>query len=225
MFEWRETLLPAETDERVKRRILSICQDHLRKVLNLTRKVPRIFDCFSRNDVDAVRRLYSEIRKEEEEIDNVRRLVSKELAEVGAILTSREDFMRFTNLSSEIADFCEGAAFRVLELMEHDWEVPPEIKKELTRLSEAVLETIARLRDTLLVLTYGSSATLQKAQEVEIAERAVDELYRELEIKLISKQMDIPALILLRDILQLLEDTADKAEDASDAARILSFIM
>jgi len=218
-------LLPAETDERVKRRILSVCQDHLRKVLNLTRKIPRIFDCFFRNDLDTIRRLYSEIRKEEEEIDNARRMVSKELAEVGAILTSREDFLRFTNLSSEIADFCEGIAFRVLELMEHDWEVPSEIKRDLTKLSEAVLETVARLRETLMVLTYGSSVALQKAQEVEIAERAVDDLYRELEIKLISKEIDIPALILLRDILQLLEDIADKAEDASDAARILSFIM
>lgn len=218
-------MLPAETDERVKRRMLSICQEHLRKVLNLSRKIPQIFDCFFRDDLTTIRRLYSEIRKEEEEIDNIRRMVSKELAEVGAILTSREDFLRFTNLSSEIADFCEGIAFRVLELMEHDWKVPSEIKRDLTKLSEAVLETVTRLRETLLVLTYGSSATLQKAQEVEIAERAVDDLYRELEIKLISKEIDIPALILLRDILQLLEDTADKAEDASDAARILSFIM
>jgi hypothetical protein len=218
-------LLPAETNERVKRRILNICQDHLRKVLNLTRKIPQIFDCFFRNDLDTVRQLYSEIRKEEEEIDNVRRMVSKELAEVGAILTSREDFLRFTNLSSEIADFCEGIAFRVLELMEHNWKVSSEIKKDLIKLSEAVLETVARLRETLMVLTYGSSAALQKAQEVEIAERTVDDLYRELEIKIISKEIDIPALILLRDILQLLEDAADKAEDASDAARILSFIM
>jgi len=37
--------------------------------------------------------------------------------------------------------------------------------------------------------------------------------------------MDFPALILLRDVIQLLEDSADKAEDAADAVRILSFIM
>jgi uncharacterized protein Yka (UPF0111/DUF47 family) len=66
---------------------------------------------------------------------------------------------------------------------------------------------------------------MEKAKEVEIAERAVDELYRELEIKLLNSKLDFPALILLRDVLQLLEDSADKAEDAADAARILSFIM
>ena len=36
---------------------------------------------------------------------------------------------------------------------------------------------------------------------------------------------DLPPLLLLRDIIQLLEDCADKAEDAADAARVLSFIM
>jgi uncharacterized protein Yka (UPF0111/DUF47 family) len=66
---------------------------------------------------------------------------------------------------------------------------------------------------------------MEKAKDVEVAERAVDELYRELEIKLLSSHLDFPALILLRDILQLLEDSADKAEDAADVARILSFIM
>jgi uncharacterized protein Yka (UPF0111/DUF47 family) len=29
----------------------------------------------------------------------------------------------------------------------------------------------------------------------------------------------------LKDVLQLLEDSADKAEDAADVARVLSFIM
>jgi uncharacterized protein Yka (UPF0111/DUF47 family) len=66
---------------------------------------------------------------------------------------------------------------------------------------------------------------MEKAKDVEVAERIVDELYRELEIKLLSGKLEFPALILLRDILQLLEDSADKAEDAADAARILSFMM
>jgi uncharacterized protein Yka (UPF0111/DUF47 family) len=128
-------------------------------------------------------------------------------------------------LTSEIADFSEGIAFRLVELMEHNWSVPADIKKELLKLSEAVLDTVIRLRETMMVLSYGSAKTMEKAKDVEIAERVVDEIYRELEIKLISTKLDFPAMILLRDVLQLLEDSADKAEDAADAARILSFIM
>lgn len=218
-------VLPTETERRVKRRALSVCRDHLRKVLDLTRMIPQMIDCFIKNDKEKARQLFNEIRSREDEVDEARRLVSRELAEIGAILLSREDFLRFTNLTSEIADFCEGVAFRLLGIMEHDWSVPMDMKKDLLKLSEAVLETVLRLRETMMVLTYGSNKAMEKAKDVEVAERAVDDLYRELEIKLLSSKLDFPALILLRDVLQLLEDSADKAEDAADAARILSFIM
>ena len=218
-------VLPAETERRVKRRALNVCRDHLRKVLDLTRIVPQMIDCFMKNDKEKGRQLFSDIRSREDEVDEARRLVSRELAEIGAILLSREDFLRFTNLTSEIADFGEGIAFRLLEIMEHDWSVPMDIKEDLLKLSEAVLDTVIRLRETMMVLTYGSAKAMEKAKDVEIAERVVDELYRGLEIKLLSSHLDFPPLILLRDVLQLLEDSADKAEDAADAARILSFIM
>ena len=218
-------VLPAETEERVKRRALEVCQDHLRKVLDVTRKVPQIIDSFIKNDKETARKLFDEIRSSEDEVDRARRLVSQELAEIGAILFSREDFLRFANLTSEIADFSEGIAFRLVELMEHNWNVPGDIKKEVLKLSEAVLDTVNRLRETMMVLSYGSTKTMEKAKDVEVAERVVDEIYRELEIKLISSKLEFPAMILLRDVLQLLEDSADKAEDAADAARILSFTM
>lgn len=218
-------VLPAETEERVKRRALSVCQEHLRKVLDLTRKVPQMIECFIKNDKTRAKQIYNEIRMGEEDVDNARRLVSRELAEIGAILLSREDFLRFTNLSGEIADFSEGIAFRILEIMEHNWNVPMEIKRDLLKLSEASLETVLRLREMMMVLAYGSEKAMEKASEVESAEHVVDELYRTIEIKLLNSKLEIPSLILLRDILQLLEDSADKAEDAADAARVLSFIM
>lgn len=218
-------VLPAETEERVKRRALSACQEHLRKVLDLTRKVPQAMDYFIKNDKEKAKQLFNEIRSSEDEVDKARRLVSQELAEIGAILISREDFLRFTNLTSEIADFSEGIAFRLVEIMEHNWNVPGDIKKDLLKLSEAVQDTAQKLRETMMVLTYGSSKTMEKAKDVEIAERVVDEIYRELEIKILGSKLDLPALILLRDVLQLLEDSADKAEDAADALRVLSFIM
>lgn len=218
-------VLPAETEQRVKRRALNVCQDHLRKVLDLTRKVPQIIDCFIKSDKEKGKQLFTEIRSSEDEVDKARRLVSQELAEIGAILLSREDFLRFTNLTSEIADFSEGIAFRLVEIMEHSWNIPMDIKKDLLKLSEAVFEAVLKLRETMMVLSYGSVKAMEKAKDVEVAERLVDELYRELEIKLLNSKIDFPALILLRDVLQLLEDSADKAEDAADAARILSFMM
>jgi predicted phosphate transport protein (TIGR00153 family) len=218
-------VLPAETEQRVKRRALSACQDNLRKVVDVTRKIPQLAEQFSQGDKEQARQLFSEIRTGEEEVIKARRMVSQELAEIGAILISREDFLRFTNLSSEIADFSEGIAFYIIEIMEHNWKVPDDIRKELLRLSEAVFDGVLKLRETMMVLSYGPQKTLEKAKDVEIAERTVDDIYRALQIKVLSSKLDLPVLLLLRDVLQLLENSADKAEDAADVVRTLSFIM
>jgi hypothetical protein len=152
-------------------------------------------------------------------------MVSQELAEIGAILISREDFLRFTNLSSEIADFSEGIAFYLVEIMEHNWVIPSEIKKDLLKLSSAVLDAVLKLRETMMVLNYGSQKTLERAKDVEIAERIVDDQYRTLSIKVLCGKLDTPVLLLIRDTLQLMENSADKAEDAADTARMLSMVM
>ena len=218
-------VLPSETEERVKTRALNACKDNLRKVVDVSRKIPQLVEFFASGDKENVRKLFSEIRTGEEEVVKARRMVSQELAEIGAILIAREDFLRFTNLSSEIADFSEGIAYYFVEIMEHNWNISPEIKKDLLKLSVAVLDSVLKLRETMMVLNYGSQKTLEKAKDVEIAERIVDDQYRALTIKVLNSKLDIPVLLLLRDVLQLLENSADKAEDAADAARMLSFIM
>ncbi len=218
-------VFPVETQERVKRRALSICQDHLRKVVEITRKVPLLVDDFVKGNKASIRQLHAEIRKAEEEVDIARRGVAQELAEIGSILISREDFLRFTSLSSEIADFCEGIAFRLSEIVDRGWKVPSDVKKGLAKLSDAMLDTVLKLRETAMTLNYGAEKASEKARGVEVAERVVDDLYRDLDVKVLNTQIEIPTLLLLRDVLQLMEDIADKAEDASAAARILAFAM
>ncbi len=218
-------VLPAETEERVKRRALNACQDNLRKVVDVSRKIPQLVEFFAGGDKENLKKLSSEIKTGEEEVVKARRMVSQELSEIGAILYAREDFLRFTNLSSEIADFSEGIAYYLVEIIEHKWVIPPEIKKDLLKLSLAVLDSILKLRETMMVLNYGPQKTLERAKDVEIAERIVDDQYRALTIKVLDSKLDTPALLLIREILQLLENSADKAEDAADAARMLSFIM
>jgi len=218
-------VLPAETEERVKRRALNACQDNLRKVVDVSRKIPQLVEFFASGDKENARRLFSEIKVGEEEVIKSRRMVSQELAEIGAILIAREDFLRFTNLSSEIADFSEGIAYYLVEIMEHNWVISPEVKKDLLKLSLAVLDSVLKLRETMMVLNYGPQKTLERAKDVEIAERIVDDNFRALTIKVLSSKLEVPVLLLLRDVLQLLENSADKAEDAADAASTISFIM
>jgi len=216
-------VLPIEAEHRAKRRALRLCQDHLRKVMNVYRKITQLLDTFAEENQNSLSTIYKEVQDLSDEVDSSKRIVAQELVEIGAILLNREDFLRFTDVTSEIADFCKGIAFRISQLTERGWSVPLNLRKETSNLAGAVFEAFAKLRDTFLMLNYGSPKVLEKAKDVEAAERKVDNMYRQLEIGILSSGMNIPTLLLMRDIIQLLEDAADKIEDAADATRILAF--
>jgi predicted phosphate transport protein (TIGR00153 family) len=215
-------VFPVETEERVKRKALDVSRDHLREVVDISRKISQLVSAFVNGDKNLAEELFSDIKKAQNGVDAARRTVSRELTEIGAILMSREDFLRFTNLTSEIADYCEGIAFRLLQIMERGWNVPKEIKEDLIRLSDAVFDTVSKLRETVMTLNYGTAKALEKTREVDAAERVVDDIYRHLEVDIIDSKMDLPPMFLLWTVVQHLEDAADKAKAASDAARILA---
>lgn len=215
-------VFPVETEERVKRQALNVSRDHLREVVDICRKISQLVSVFVDGDKNVAKQLFEDIKKAQNSVDAAQRVVSRELTEIGAILMSREDFLRFTNLTSDIADFCEGIAFRLLKIMEKGWKVPKQIKEDLIKLSDAVFDTISRLRETAMTLNYGAAKALEKAREVDSAERVVDDIYRQLEVDIIDSKMDLPPMFLLLMVIQHLEDAADKAKDASDAARVLA---
>jgi predicted phosphate transport protein (TIGR00153 family) len=218
-------VFPVETEERVKRQALNVSRDHLREVVDICRKISQLVSAFVDGDKKVANELFSDIKKAQNNVDVARRAVSRELTEIGAILMSREDFLRFTNLTSDIADFCEGIAFRLLQILERGWKVPKQIKEDLVKLSDAVFDTISRLRETTMTLNYGATKAVEKASEVDLAERVVDDIYRQLEVDIIDSKMDLPPLFLLLMVVQHLEDAADKAKDASDAARVLALTL
>ena len=215
-------VFPVETEEKVKRKALDVSRDHLREVVDISRKISQLVSAFVIGDKTLVQELFADIKKHQNNVDVAQRNVSRELADIGAILMSREDFLRFTNLTSDIADYCEGIAFRLLQIMERDWNVPKQIKEDLIMLSDAVFDTISKLRETVMTLNYGTAKALEKAREVDAAERTVDDIYRQLEVDIIAGKMDLPPMFLLWTVVQHLEDAADKAKDASDVARILA---
>ncbi len=218
-------VFPVEAEPRAKRRALNLCQDHLRRVMEIARKTTQIIDAFVTGNTDPVMELYEDVQKISDEVADSKRMVAQELIEIGAILLNREDFLRFTYLTSEIAELYKGVSFRILAMIERKWDIPTDIKRGIAELSEAVFNAMIKLREVVMALNYGSPQISERAKNVEVAERAVDNLYRKLEILILDRNMDVSRTLLSRDVIQLLEDTADKIEDASDAARILALAL
>jgi len=215
-----------ERVEDYRSRLLSLVQDQIRHVLDLLRKTLLMLEAANREeDLKKLEEIYSQVLKTDEAGKEARRLVEKEVSEIGAILTNREDFIRLVNSIDKIADTAEGVAFRILGLAKARMKINKDILYSMLKLGEVVLQTVTKLREALLAVTLNSDTFMQKTKETEDSERQVDELYRNLDLVILQSDMKVGQLLLVREIVSMLEDIADRAEESAETLRVLSFVI
>lgn len=212
--------------EDYRARLLSLAQDQIRNVLELLRKTSLMLESLNKDyDVKKMEELYAAVLKSDEAAKESRRLVEKEVSDIGAILTNREDFIRLVNGIDHIADTAEGVAYRILGLTKARMKIDRDVLANVLRLCDAVLQSVTKLREALLAVTLNSETFLQKVKETEEAERKVDEIYRNLDLTILQMDMKVGQLLLVREIVSMLEDIADRSEEAVETLRVLSFVI
>jgi uncharacterized protein Yka (UPF0111/DUF47 family) len=193
----------------------------MRLVVDTVRATVNQTTAFQKGELKTAEDSYATVTELKEKAMETKRALTNELIEAGAILLSREDFLRLAAPITEMSDLAEGASFRLKELAARKIKIPKEVATDLANLGEGVLNSVLRLREIVISLSYDPSKVEELAKNVESSERIVDTLYRSTETRIIFGRIEVPALIMLRDVANLLEDIADKAEDAADSARIL----
>ncbi|MCJ7771486.1 DUF47 family protein [Candidatus Bathyarchaeota archaeon] len=213
---------PRETEAQIRRSVLDTEQEQIRRVLDATRELTNMVSEYVEQDSKNLEPRLVQIKKLKEEAGEQKTALISQLAESGMLLMNREDFLHFAVQVGEIVDLCEGAAYRVIYITAHKVPVDQETRQALLSLAKNVLKTITNLRETILSLSYNSQKAIDIARNVEIAEYAVDEIFRDLEFRIFESKMDTRTTLLLWSFAGLLEDMSDKAEDAIDSIRILA---
>jgi len=201
--------------------VLRACQGYVKRVLDMARLMLDIADCFKRWDKDGAEQLFTRLRELKEALHEDRGRIIESLAQATGMFSSREDVMRFLYQVSEIADFYEGAVFRMVQLMKSQ-KLPKGLREEIATLADAVSKLVERLYRVAVALTMNPAAVKNLIAEVEALEREIDALYREIEMSILDKNLKLKALFLTWDVAKFLEDAADKVLDAADTARILA---
>ena len=213
---------PRETAEQARRRILEMCQDHIRRALDALREACVMISAYQNDDENQVLQHHANIVGYVEKAWEVKKAIMREVADVGELLVSREDIISLAAGLSRIADYCGGVSYRLAEMAKRSWKIPKEIMKEVGNLAEASLNSLIRLREVILALSYGASKVMELALEVESSEKTADNIYRKVDLKIISSGMELPALLLLREVAAFLENIADLSEEVADIARRLA---
>jgi uncharacterized protein Yka (UPF0111/DUF47 family) len=202
--------------------MLEICQSHARNVVEITRQLVVLMDNIAEKKPKSAKESYENILKTLEENERNKATFLNEVASVGSLLISREDFLRLLFRLGEIAEYCEAMAFRLMGVVELKWKLDGKRLEEVSHLMGSVLKEISKVRETLHSLSFDPEKAIDTAKAVEELERQVDGESRKLDMDLMASKLPLSSLLFFRDLVDRAEKIADIGVDVVDHIRVLA---
>jgi len=213
-----------ELEVQAKRKALAVLQDEFNRILNSARELSALTISLIRGNVKDTHASLERMRTAEEEVENLRRKITREVAEIGSLMVYREDVLRAAYLMDDIAGYISGVAFRLANMKIASLR-KGKFDEDLEQLIGMVVEAIFKLNEMARALSINPGSTIELAQDVEKLERQVDARYRAIIIKALSEISVTKDLLLLKDAVEGVEGMADKCQETSDSLTILALSM
>lgn len=204
-----------------QRKALTEAKDHIEKVRQVVYLLRDLIHAFVKPEEDKIMPLYEKVEQEEHEADIVRRSLLNRLSEGLFLPPDREDLVHFVERMDDIADYACASA-RLLILVEG--EVPLPLRESLSEEADLLVEAVDKLREAIHQLYRGNMReALEHCTQVEEIEEAADKQKAKL-LRHIFRELELEPkmLVLMRDLVDALENTADMTEDTADQIRIIA---
>ncbi len=212
-----------ELEVQAKRKALAVLQDEITKLLNSARDLSSVYSLLIKGDSKGLQVYLDRMRNTEEDVENLRRKITRDVSEIGSLMVNREDILRTAYLMDEIAGYMSGIAFRLSTIK------PAVLKKEfdteIQSLIDMVVEELFKLNEMARALSINPLAAIEIAPAVQKLERQVDDKYRALIVKTLNDVTSVKDMLLLKDVIEGIEDMSDKCLEASDSFTILALSM
>jgi predicted phosphate transport protein (TIGR00153 family) len=213
-----------ELEVQARRKALAVLQDEISKILNSSRDLSTLTTSLVKSDYKDMHACLERMRNTEEEVENLRRNITREVAEMGGLMAHREDILRTAYLLDDIAGYISGVAFRIAN-MKGEALKKAQCDADLENLVGMVVDAIFKLNEMGRALSINPANTIELAQEVQKLERQVDSKYRALIIKALGGIPDTKDLLLFKDAVEGIEGMVDKSQEAADSFTILALGM
>ena len=166
---------------------------------------------------------FEELEQREREADSLRRKISEELAKGELEPAERNYAMRLTRQIDLVADFAHGAG-RTLSFLSLA-NLPDDIRMKIESMGSMTKQCAEGVRNCIVDLVDGDmEGTLKNIEVVEQTETEVDQYYtgvKGLLLKLNAPLENPWQAIFLIDLLDSIEETTDRCEDACDQVRLI----
>ncbi len=213
---------PVETEATIRRRILDICRDQTRNVVEITRELALMTDSVGDGKGKDAKDHYGNMLKILDEFELTKKRLLEEVASFGTLLGSREDFIRLIFRVGEIADYAQGIGFRLSAVVDKSWKMDRKYMKRLSDLISLVLEEMSKIRETMMSLGFNPTKAMELSRTVEDTERKVDTAYRSFDLEVLDEKMPLRSILIMRDLSAQMENMADLGVDVVDLIRVIA---
>lgn len=209
-------------DLRRKSKTLNLAQKQILMAIKTVTELKEAVLAFSEGKQKDVEERLETLFSDEKVIDSLRRLVFEELTKESLSPKYREDLMHIVKRLDVIADQVKDSARNVKVLL--GTNVPEEIWSVNVKIAEALAKESDLLGSTLEMLGIAPAEAKELARKVDEQENIVDAEY--LRAKALfskySKELDFAVMLMLRDLLESMEQIADLCSDTADYIKILA---
>ena len=210
-----------ELEVQAKRKAIAVLQDEINRILNASRELASLTEALMKKDKRAIKNTLEQISTIEEEVENLRRKITREVADVGGLIMNRENLLNTAYTMDEIAGYITGIAFKLSNVKITTLK-SSKLDKDITELISLVVDEVYKLNEIIRSLNTNTANAIELAQETQTIEREIDIKYRDATIKLLNEVKDPKELLLIKDVIEGIEEMSDKCQRVSDSFILLA---
>ena len=204
-----------ELEVQAKRKAVAVLQDEINRILNAGRSLSQLPELIVKKDKAGIKDAMEQITSLEEEVESLRRKITRDVADVGGLILNRENLLNTAYTMDEIAGYITGIAFKLSNIKASTLK-SSKLDGDLTELIELVVDEIYKLNEIIRSLNSDSAKSIELAQDTQKLEREIDIKYR----KMVLKALEISTtseMLLMKDTIEGIEEMADKCQEVSDS--------
>jgi len=207
---------------RRKSKVLDMAYRQMTLAIDTVTDLRKAIIAASKGDVNETKSCVERLFVVEREIDDLRRTVFEELTRGSLPSKDREDIMHLVKRLDTMADFVKDSARTLLIVMQA--EIPKEIWNLFVEVAKDLVECSAALRKSIEKLETDLAEARALSEKVDQVESRVDEKYLKMKGLLLKhgREIDPAVLLMLRDLIESMEQVADGCDDTADYVRILT---
>jgi len=209
-------------NQRRKSKVLELADRQLALAIETVNELENAIAAASKKEIGAAKKQLERLFTTEEEIDSLRRTIFEESTRGSLPLNDREDLMHLVKRLDVMADHVKDSGRSVLLLLEVN--IPKELWNAYEEMAKDLVECAKVLKSSIEKLGTDQAEARLLSMKVDDVEKKADEKYLKIKGLLLKsdKAVTPPMLLLLKDMVESMEQVADSCDDTADYVRILT---